>query len=221
MESEHEKQENAEPQARNPSTEAAPASAGEPTAEADAAAASEPAADAPKTDALPPAASSRRVFIGLGVGAVVIIGAALAIQHTPRTPEGPGDVVAAEITLITSDRTDVECAAANGIGEYRCGYSDENTPAKGEEKNTLRPYYTVDRHLYLVPGLFLNPAVQERFKSELPDKPRDLLKRFSARCNLKLLGKVAGVRVRWIANSPWNPADEVDAATVVDCKVDG
>jgi antitoxin component YwqK of YwqJK toxin-antitoxin module len=127
----------------------------------------------------------------------------------------------ADIMLITSDRADVDCAAATGIGEYRCGFSDEKTPWNGDEQKKLKPFYTTDRHLYLVPGLFLQPALQDRYKAEPPDKPRDLLKRFTAKCNLKAAGKMGGVRTRWLASGTWSTPEEVEVATVVDCKVDG
>ena len=169
-----------------------------------------------------PSTSRRRVFIGLGVGAVVIIGAALAMQRTPGDPGATaGSTVAADITLITSDRTDVDCSAATGVEPYRCGFSDENMPWHGDEKNKLKPFYTTDRHLYLIPGLFLQPALEARFKAEPPDKPRDLLKRFTAKCTLKIAGKVGGVRVRWMSTGAWSNPEEVEVATVVDCKVEG
>jgi hypothetical protein len=172
-------------------------------------------------DATPPNASRRRVFIGLGVGAVVIVGAALAMQRTPGDPGTQSGTVAADITLITSDRADVDCSAATGIEPYRCGFSDENMPWHGDEKNKLKPFYTTDRHLYLIPGLFLQPALEARFKAEPPDKPRDLLKRFTAKCNLKIGGKVGGVRVRWLATGAWSNPEEIEVATVIDCKVEG
>ena len=215
MESEKDKQISAQPQAKAPkaSAEEQQVVAGEPQA----------AGEAPEksTDAMPPSASRRRVFIGLGVGAVVIIGAALAMQRTPGSPGAQSGTVAADITLITSDRADVDCSAVAGVAAYRCGFSDENMPWHGDEQNKLKPFYTTDRHLYLIPGLFLQPALQERFKSEPPDKPRDLLKRFTAKCNLKIAGKVGGVRVRWLATGTWSNPEEVDVATVIDCKVEG
>jgi hypothetical protein len=210
VESEKDKQDNAQPQAEAPkATEATP----DTSAPAEAAATGD--------GAVPPSVSRRRVFIGLGVAAVVIIGAALAMQRTPQEPNKPGSTVSADITLITSDRADVDCAAATGIGEYRCGFSDENMPWNGDEAKKLKPFYTTDRHLYLVPGLFLQPALQERFKAEPPDKPRDQLKRFTAKCELKILGKIGGVRVRWLATGTWSNPEEVEAATVESCKVDG
>jgi hypothetical protein len=197
--------------------------------EQDKKASAEPQTESPKvpaeeqqaaSEAPTPNASRRRVFIGLGVGAVVIIGAALAMQRTPGAPSS--GTVAADITLITSDRGDVDCAAAAGVAAYRCGFSDENMPWHGEEQNKLKPFYTTDRHLYLIPGLFLAPTLQERFKSEPPEgKPRDQLKRFTAKCNLKIAGKVGGVKVRWLSTGAWSNSEEVEVATVIDCKVEG
>ena len=216
MESEKDKQDSAQPQAEA-------AKAPEATPETSAPAAEAPAAEnaAAAEGAVPASVSRRRVFIGLGVAAVVIIGAALAMQRTPQEPNTPGSVVSADITLITSDRADVDCAAATGIGDYRCGFSDENMPWNGDEAKKLKPFYTTDRHLYLIPGLFLQPALQERYKAEPPDKPRDQLKRFTAKCELKILGKVGGVRVRWLATGTWSNPEEVEAATVESCKVEG
>jgi len=181
---------------------------------------SEPVA-ASEPEAAPPTSSRTRVFIGLAVGALVIIGIALAMQRTPGSTSAVGSTVSAEITLITSDRNDVDCAAATGIDPYRCGFSDESMAWHGDEANKLKPYYTTDRHLYLIPGLFLQPAVQERFKSEPPDKPRDLLKRFTAKCDLKIIGKVGGTKVRWLATGTWSNPEEVEVATPITCKVEG
>jgi hypothetical protein len=59
--------------------------------------------------------------------------------------------------------------------------------------------------MYLVPGLFTQPAVQERYKTDPPEgKERDRLKRFTAKCNLKIIGKLGGVRVRWLATGTWS-----------------
>jgi hypothetical protein len=215
VESEKDKQENPQADVAQAPNAAPESSTAEPAATPPAAEAA--SSEAASTDSV----SRRRVFIGLGVAAIVIIGAALAMQRTPKEPNTPGSKVTAEITLITSDRTDVDCAAAAGVDKYRCGFSDEATAWNGAEKDKLRPYYTTDRHLFLIPGLFTHPALEARFKSEPPDKPRDLLKRFTAKCELKILGKVGGVKVRWLANGTWGNPEEVEAASVVDCKVEG
>lgn len=215
MESDKDKQDNAQPPTEAPK-------AAEPSSESSTQATGAPADPGPATDdAAPPSVSRKRVFIGLGVAAIVIIGAALAMQRTPQEPNTPGSTVSADITLITSDRADVDCAAATGIGEYRCGFSDESTASGADEAKKLKPFYTTDRKLYLIPGLFLQSALEERYKAEPPNKPRDQLKRFTAKCDLKILGKLGGVRVRWLATGTWSNPEEVEAATVVECKVEG
>jgi hypothetical protein len=209
VDSEQDKQANAEPQNETPKAEG----------EENRAAASEPAGT---QEPAPASTSRRRIFIGLGVAAVVIVGAALAMQRSPQTPVSTGDTVAADITLITSDRGDVDCTAAGAVEPYHCGFTDGTMPWKGDEQNKLKPFYTVDRHLYLVPGLFVQPSLQERYKTEPPEgKARDALKRFTAKCNLKIAGKLGGVRVRWLSTGAWSNPEEVEVATVIDCKVEG
>jgi hypothetical protein len=207
VDSEQDKQANAEPQNEAPKTEGETNQAG----------ASEPA-----SETAPAGASRGRVFIGLGVAAVVIVGAALAMQRSPGSTASTGDTVAADITLVTSDRADVDCAAAGSVGSYHCGFTDESMAWKGEDKNKLKPFYTVDRHLYLSPALFEQPALQERYKSEPPEgKARDSLKRFTAKCTLKIAGKMNATRVRWLATGAWTNPDDLEVATVVECKVEG
>ena len=204
MDTEQDKQANAEPQNEAPKTEGETNQAGA------------------SGEAAPAGASRGRIFIGLAVAAVVIVGAALAMQRSPGGSVSVGDTVSADITLITSDRADLDCAAAGAVGPYHCGFTDESMAWKGDEKNKLRPYYTVDRHLYLIPALFDNPALQDRYKSEPPEgKARDSLKRFTAKCSLKVVGKIGGVKVRWLATGTWSNPEEVEVATVIDCKVEG
>jgi len=204
VDSEQDKQANAEPQNEAPKTEG----------EANQAGAS--------SEAAPAGASRGRIFIGLAVAAVVIVGAALAMQRSPGGSVSVGDTVSADITLITSDRTDLDCAASGSVGAYHCGYTDESMAWKGDEKNKLRPYYTVDRHLYLIPALFDNPALQDRYKSEPPEgKARDALKRFTAKCSLKIAGKMPAARVRWLPTGAWTNPDDLEVGTVVECKVEG
>jgi len=218
VESEQDKKEDAQPQAE---TSKAPEAAPESSATGSETPASGSEEAAPSEGSTPAEIARRRIFIGLGVAAVVIIGAALAMKGTPQEPNTPGSTVSADITLVTSDRADVDCAAATGVGSYNCGFSDENMPRNNAEKDKLKPFYTTDRKLYLIPGLFLQPALAERYKAEPPDKPRDLLKRFTAKCDLKILGRVGGVKVRWLATGTWSNPEETEVATVVECKVDG
>ncbi len=165
--------------------------------------------------------SRGKIFLGLVVVAVVIFAAYFATRRGalslgPATPPKP-----AAITLVTADRTDLDCVAAKGIQGFHCGYSSEITNWQGDEQNKLKPYYTLDRHLYLVPGLFLEPAIAKRYQAELPNKPREQLKRFTANCQIRVIGKLAGVRTHWQANNAWSNPEDIEVGTISDCKIDG
>jgi hypothetical protein len=167
-----------------------------------------------------------RVKIWIAVGLVVAVAGFLLLRREP-TPESDapaaavGSVAQADITLVTADRNDLDCLAEKGLGAYQCGFVDETTPRQVEERDKLRPFLTVDRHLYLVPGLFLEPAIAERFKAEPPTKPRDQLKRFTAKCKAKVAGELDSVKLRWSPTGSWEPPKKLTVATVSECKIEG
>lgn len=166
--------------------------------------------------------TSRGKIVLVLVGAAVVIFAAYfatrqgSFTSAPSAPPKP-----AAITLVTADRTDLDCVASKPIQGFHCGYSSEATTWQADEQNKLRPYYTLDRHLYLIPGLFLEPAIAKRYQSELPNKPREQLKRFTANCQIKVVGKLAGARTHWVPNSAWSDPAEIEVGTISGCKIDG
>jgi hypothetical protein len=169
-----------------------------------------------------PGVSGRKVFLGLAVAAVIIFAAYFATRRSPLISTAESPATSAAITLVTSDRTDLDCVSRKGIRGFYCGFSTEIINWQGDEQNKLKPYYTLDRHLYLIPGLFLEPAVTKRYQSEVPtNKPREQLKRFTARCQIKVVGKLTGVRTRWLAGTAWSNPEDIEVATVSDCKVEG
>ncbi len=199
MESEHEEPKQAAepaPQAAEPAPQAAPASN-------------------------TPGVSRGKVILGLAVAALIIFAAYFATRRSPLISTAGSPATSASITLVTSDRTDLDCVSRKGIKGFNCGFSTEIVNWQGDEQNKLKPYYTLDRHLYLIPGLFLEPAITKRFQAEIPNKPREQLKRFAAHCQIKVIGKLTGVRTRWVANAAWSNPEDIDVATVSDCKVEG
>ena len=74
--------------------------------------------------------------------------------------------------------------------------------------------------MYLVPGLFVEPAISARYSSEVPDKPRDQLKRFTAVCHLRAVGKLTGVRTRWSADGAWIDPQDIDVGVISDCTIE-
>ena len=134
---------------------------------------------------------------------------------------GPKDVDA-PITLITSDREDLACALNRAVGKYRCEFRGPGQvwPDAPAAKERLAPYFTTDRQLYLLPGLFEQPALADRYRTEPPrGLPRDHLRRFVARCKLHLIEKVDGLQTRWLAGSTFGPSDGAWVAEPRDCKV--
>ena len=169
----------------------------------------------------PPGISRGKIFLGLVVAAVVIFAAYFATRRVSPNSAAILRTTSADITLVTADRTDLACVSRQGLQGYNCGFSTEIVNWQGEEKNKLAPYYTLDRHQYLIPGLFLEPAIVSRYQSELPNKPREQLRRFTAHCQIKIIGKLAGVRTHWQVNTAWGNPEDIEVGTVSGCKIDG
>ena len=170
-------------------------------------------------EAKPRGGSRGKVLLVLVIAAVAIFAAYFATRQGSLAPAAPPKPAA--ITLVTADRTDLDCVASKTIQGFHCGYSSETTTWQGDEAIKLRPYYTLDRHLYLIPGLFLEPAIAKRFQSEPPTKPRDQLRRFTANCQIKVVGKLAGARTHWVPNSAWSDPEDIEVGTISGCKIDG
>jgi hypothetical protein len=168
-----------------------------------------------------PGLSRGKIFVGLIIVAIVIFAAYFATRRISPNAAAILRTTPADITLVTADRTDVACVSLKGFQGYYCGFSTEIINWQGDEQNKLAPYYTVDRHQYLIPGLFLEPAIRARYQSEPPNKPREQLKRFTARCQIKIVGKLAGVRTHWVANTAWGNPEDIEVGTVSGCKIEG
>lgn len=168
-----------------------------------------------------------RPLVWLGVALVVGVGVAMILprDHKAKGVSGngvaSGGVVNADLTLITSDRGDVACLSEKTVERYACEFSTEATNRKFPERDTLRPYMTRDRRVYLIPGLFLEPHLEKRYQSEPPQRSRDQLRRFTATCKLKPVGRLEGFKLRWAANGKWSEPQDADVATVIGCQVDG
>jgi hypothetical protein len=168
-----------------------------------------------------PGLSRGKIFLGLIVAAIIVFAGYYATRRISPNAAAILRTASADITLVTADRTDLGCVSQKGFQGYSCGFSTEIINWQGEEKNKLAPYYTLDRHQYLIPGLFLEPAILVRYQSELPNKPREQLRRFTAHCQIKIIGKLAGVRTHWLANSAWGNPEDIEVGTISGCKIDG
>jgi hypothetical protein len=165
------------------------------------------------------------VGAALGLGVVVL----MLVRNTTIATDGDSDAPApvasvgasfeGDITLVTADRNDLDCAAKAGVGDYQCAFSDEHTSRTVDERNKLRPFMTTDRRLFLIPGLFFEPAIDARYKTEPPNKPRSQLKRFSAKCEIKVVGMAEDAKARWAPDGEWEPSSKIPVATVSGCQI--
>ncbi len=153
---------------------------------------------------------------------VAIATVAAVALFNARGHYGPGTIVDAPITLVTSDRNDLGCAARAAFGRYRCGYqaADRPWPDPPAPADLLAPYYTGDRRLFLIPGLFEQPAVAARYRREIPTgRSRASLRRFVADCKVRLLTRAEGFEVRWVRGDGWHPSGPGWVAAPVRCSV--
>lgn len=144
-------------------------------------------------------------------------------------PPDAGSTVLAPITLVAADRHNLSCALPKPVGPYGCAFEiqpeeDQGTPRAVQvaEGRRLAPYVTTDRILYLVPGLFEQPAVRERYEADRarkkqPRKP----KRFVARCEVRRLEKIESFLTRWQRRGKWERSGPAWVVEPVRCTVDG
>jgi hypothetical protein len=135
---------------------------------------------------------------------------------------GGHGAVAASITLVTSDHDDLACASEQAFGRYRCEFRAPGVPWPDPPApaDRLIGYYTGEQKLYVIPGLFEQPALAARYATEEPHKlPRDQRPRFSAACQLKVVDQMRNFQTRWVKNGDWGHQDEAPVATASDCRV--
>jgi hypothetical protein len=171
------------------------------------------------TRAAPPSRNTRRREWLVIIAAAVV---AVPLWTWRGKWNQPGMTMSATITLVTSDREDLACAFDRRIAGYRCGFQGTTEPWQDPPATaqTLAPYMTVNRQMYLLPALFAQPAVAARYQQEPPaNVPRAQLKRFEVICTLKLREKVDQFKVRWERSGSWGSAGAAWVAEPSDCKI--
>jgi hypothetical protein len=170
-----------------------------------------PGAEGPEPE---PPGRSFRLGVWLAVAGVIALGVGTVLRRQPST-------VDAELTLITSDRHEVACSSARTFGSYACGFDEAGHSREVKESDTLRPYMTVDRRVYLIRGLFLQPNLERRYQAEPANRAPEQLRRFTARCKLKKLGYLEGFKLRWAEKGAWSEPQTADVVTAEACEVAG
>ena len=158
--------------------------------------------------------SRRPVWIAFAVVAAVV----LALWAW----RGHRGGIAASITLVTTDRDDLACASEQRFGRYRCEFRSPGVawPDPPAPADCLVGYYTVEQQLYVIPGLFDQPALADRYASDESHKiARDQRQRFAAACQLKVIDRMRNFQTRWLKTGDWGHQDEAPVATVSDCRI--
>jgi len=130
--------------------------------------------------------------------------------------------IPASITLVTTDRDDLACASEQRFGRYRCEFRAPGVPWPDPPApaDRLVGYYTVEQQLYVIPGLFEQSALAERYSSEESRKlARDQRQRFAAACQLKVIDRMHNFQTRWVKTGDWGHQDEAPVATASDCHI--
>lgn len=171
------------------------------------------------------------IVIGLlGADLIYMLGAP-AEQGRPKPPPTPtykiGQELETDITLVSTDARALACASDEEIDGRHCEFESSAPPKRWGKplskelppnQAVLAPYKTTDEVMFLVPGLFSEPALVERLKVDPPSFGQEHI-RFTAHCKMKIVGKMAKFDTRWQPNGQWYPASNVYVGTVSGCSV--
>jgi hypothetical protein len=123
-----------------------------------------------------------------------------------------GQDVDVSITLVTTDSKQLACASPDAVAGHHCEFESRtqkwSKPQESDHpspRDILAPYKTTDDVLYLVGGLFSDPALQKRLSIDPPTMGEHA--RFVANCKLHLDGKMEKFDVRW--STPGQPGVRV------------
>ena len=83
-----------------------------------------------------PGLSRGKIFLGLIIAAIVIFAAYFATRRISPDAAAILRTASADITLVTSDRSDVACVSLKGFQGYYCGFSTE-IGNEGDEQDKL------------------------------------------------------------------------------------
>jgi hypothetical protein len=126
---------------------------------------------------------------------------------------GAGDVVEEPITLVPEDQGRLACMRDRPVGRYSCEYgkADRRPEGSARKADIIAPYMTTERALYLVPGLFEQPAIATFVSRHVEGA------RFTARCKLRLVEMVDDYELRFRNNAPWGRGQPAWLAEPVSC----
>lgn len=133
----------------------------------------------------------------------------------------------AKVTLVTADYELLGCNSDVTADGAHCSHKtdteawpkDPTAPLDDNGRNLVQPYRTwPDNKLVLIAGLWAEPNMALRLHREpSAGVPQQKLARFVADCQLKFVGKVENVRVRWSPGQTWQQEGGAFVARPVSC----
>jgi hypothetical protein len=134
-----------------------------------------------------------------------------------------GQDIDVSITLVSTDAKALACWSAQEPGGRHCEFESPSkpwskplAPGKPPTQDLLAPYKTTDDILFLIPGLWLDPALAKRLTIDPPDFSREHI-RFVANCKMHLEGEMENFGVRWAQQGQWQPQTKAFVGTVSAC----
>jgi hypothetical protein len=167
------------------------------------------------------------LFVAL-VGGLALAFAALgnsrsggAAGPSPRPKWKEGQVVDAEITLVTTDHRNLACAMKEEIAGRYCEYTERNQKSgkPGDVRQNdklLQPYTTTDRVQFMASGLWMQPELKAKLDKEDFDRPSP---RFSVKCKFHVEGMSKNAFVQWKSGEGWHPANDWYTGYVDNCHI--
>jgi hypothetical protein len=132
------------------------------------------------------------------------------------TPARTGTEYDIGVTLVAADRTGLACVLPWSYERYRCAFQAENAAFQPPptEAERLQPFVTLDREVYLLGGLFADPAVTAHLARASAGE------RFVTNCRVRFVRRALGVKLRFSGSDPWHdPKEPVWLAIPVKCSV--
>lgn len=142
----------------------------------------------------------------------------------------PGATTQLDLTVVTGDMARLTCASDKEFEGTHCAlHADKKMPFQRPEgepidndlQNVIQPYRTLAHNtLVLVSGLWAQPEVALRVHQEPPKVlPVKRQARFTALCQVTILGKLDEVGVRWEPDQQWYSEKNVAVARAESCHI--
>lgn len=195
---------------------------------------------------LPPPGKEVPVLGGRLVGAIALLAGIALVSHQtmnqwldrhlhpnaakPAAVWEVGKEAPVELTLITADSRRLNCAHDQAIEGQHCGFKASKQPwprqpgdlSDDNDYAVIQPYRTADTNaLVLVSGLWAQPELALRVHREPPGH-YDVKKqvRFVAYCNVRFVGELADVELRWDVGGKWLKEPKALVAQALSCTLE-